>query len=91
MGGGPGRIGIRARYSESFKAETPNKSGGFEADHRGNQKTVETSAGCCKGDKGGEEEGNVRQRVQQRSSQPSVFLCYALTWKERIGACKGGR
>ena len=48
MGEGPGRIGTRAGHSENAQGETPDKSGRFEADHRGDEKTVETSEGGSK-------------------------------------------
>jgi hypothetical protein len=58
MGEGPGRVSARTSQSDSAKAKTPNKSGGVEADHRGDQEKVATSAGCGEGKigKGGEKE-----------------------------------
>jgi hypothetical protein len=58
MGEGPWRVWARASQSDSAKTETPDKSRGVEADHRGDQEKVATSAGCGEGkiSKGGERE-----------------------------------
>jgi hypothetical protein len=58
MGEGPWRVWARASQSDSAKTETPDKSGGVEADHCGDQEKVATSASCGEGKirKGGERE-----------------------------------
>ena len=52
MGASPERIKTKASQSDSAKTEMPNKSGSFETDHRGNQKTLATSAGHPKAEIG---------------------------------------
>jgi hypothetical protein len=67
MGEGPWRVWARASQSDSAKTETPDKSGGVEADHCGDQEKVATSASRGKGEIG---KGGIRKRPRRCSPRP---------------------